>query len=61
MPFKKKNTLEEQMRLQNTTSCIGRYYAISEQNIFIDLLSFPALCVCVSVCLLLSQIDPQNV
>ena len=40
------------MRLQNTTSCTEKYYAISEQNIFTDLLSLPA--VCVSVCLSVS-------
>lgn len=39
------------MRLQNTTSCTGKYYAISEQNIFTDLLCLFLLFVCVCVCL----------
>ena len=39
------------MRLQNTTSCTGKYYAISEQNLFTDLLcdvSSCSLCVCLT-------------
>lgn len=54
------------MRLQNTTSCTEKYYAISEQNIFSDLLCLFLLCVSVCVwtsvcvCLLHSQIDPPK-
>lgn len=44
------------MRLQNTTSCTGKYYAISEQNMFTDLLCLFLL----FVCLLLCQINPTK-
>lgn len=45
-----KNTLEKQMRLQNTTSCTGRYYAIWKQIILIDPLCLFLLCVSVFYC-----------
>lgn len=49
------------MRLQNTTSCTGKYYAISEQNLFTDLLcdvSSCSLCVCLTSTL--SNEPPQK-